>query len=101
MSATSNATPKTDRLPLEGVRVIELTHMVMGPTCGMILGDLGAEVIKIEPIKGDGTGFFRTFNRNKKSVALDVHETAGLDALLKLIDPADVFIENFKPGRMA
>ena len=109
MSATSNATPKTERLPLEGVRVIELTHMVMGPTCGMILGDLGAEVIKIEPIKGDGTrrllgagaGFFRTFNRNKKSVALDVHETAGLDALLKLIDTADVFIENFKPGRMA
>jgi crotonobetainyl-CoA:carnitine CoA-transferase CaiB-like acyl-CoA transferase len=97
------------RLPLAGVRVIELTHMVMGPTCGMILGDLGAEVIKIEPLKGDGTrrllgagaGFFRTFNRNKQSVALDVHDAAGLEALLKLIDTADVFVENFKPGRMA
>lgn len=61
-------------LPLEGVRVIEFTHMVMGPTCGMILADLGAEVIKIEPPEGDktrklpglGMGFFRTFNRNKK-----------------------------------
>jgi crotonobetainyl-CoA:carnitine CoA-transferase CaiB-like acyl-CoA transferase len=61
------------RLPLDGVRVIEFTHMVMGPTCGMILADLGAEVIKIEPPGGDktrklpglGIGFFRSFNRNK------------------------------------
>lgn len=96
------------RLPLEGIRVVELSHMVMGPTCGMILGDLGAEVIKVEPPKGDGTrnllgagaGFFRTFNRNKKSVAIEVGEQAGRDALLKLIDTADVFVENFRPGRM-
>ena len=62
-------------MPLAGIRVVELSHMVMGPTCGMILGDLGAEVIKVEPPRGDGTrrllgagaGFFRTFNRNKKS----------------------------------
>ena len=74
---TANAT--NGALPLAGVRVIEFTHMVMGPTCGMILADLGAEVIKVEPPGGDktrnlpglGIGFFRTFNRNKKSVVLD------------------------------
>lgn len=95
-------------LPLAGIRVVELSHMVMGPTCGMILGDLGAEVIKVEPPKGDntrrllgaGAGFFRTFNRNKKSVALDLANDSGLEALMKLIDTADVFVENFKPGRM-
>ncbi|MFL9812607.1 CoA transferase [Stutzerimonas sp. VN223-3] len=95
-------------LPLDGIRVVEISHMVMGPTCGMILGDLGAEVIKIEPIKGDGTrrllgagaGFFRTFNRNKQSIAVDVDTPEGKEAVLKLLDSADVFIENFKPGRM-
>lgn len=95
-------------LPLDGIRVVEISHMVMGPTCGMILGDLGAEVIKIEPIKGDGTrrllgagaGFFRTFNRNKQSISVDVDTTEGKEAVLKLLDSADVFIENFKPGRM-
>ena len=96
------------RLPLDGIRVVEISHMVMGPTCGMILGDLGAEVIKIEPTRGDGTrrllgagaGFFRTFNRNKQCVAIDVDTPQGRDAALELIDTADVFIENFKPGRM-
>lgn len=96
------------QLPLDGIRVVEITHMVMGPTCGMILGDLGAEVIKVEPIRGDGTrrllgagaGFFRTFNRNKKSIAVDLDDPAGREAVLKLADSADVFIENFKPGRM-
>ncbi|MGF6756686.1 CaiB/BaiF CoA transferase family protein [Paraburkholderia sp. GAS42] len=113
---TSSASPQTasgaaavHKLPLDGIRVVELSHMVMGPTCGMILGDLGAEVIKVEPPRGDGTrrllgtgaGFFRTFNRNKKSIALDLESEAGLDALRKLVDTADVFVENFKPGRMA
>jgi len=96
------------RLPLDGIRVVEISHMVMGPTCGMILGDLGAEVIKIEPTRGDGTrrllgagaGFFRTFNRNKQCIAIDVDSPQGRDAVLELIDTADVFIENFKPGRM-
>ena len=96
------------RLPLTGIRVVELSHMVMGPTCGMILGDLGAEVIKVEPPRGDGTrrllgtgaGFFRTFNRNKKSLALDLADPQALAALHKLVDSADVFVENFKPGRM-
>lgn len=96
------------RLPLDGIRVVEISHMVMGPTCGMILGDLGAEVIKIEPVRGDGTrrllgagaGFFRTFNRNKQCIAVDVETAKGRDAVLQLVDTADVFIENFKPGRM-
>ena len=67
---------KGARLPLAGLRVVEFTHMVMGPTCGMVLADMGAEVIKVEPIDGDrtrrllgaGSGFFPMFNRNKKSI---------------------------------
>ncbi len=96
------------RLPLAGVRVVELSHMVMGPACGMILADLGAEVIKVEPPKGDntrrllgsGAGFYRVFNKNKKSIALDLADEAARQALLRLIDEADVFVENFRPGRM-
>ena len=80
-------------LPLDGMRVVEFTHMVMGPTCGMILADLGAEVIKVEPPGGDktrkllglGTGFFRSFNRNKKSVVLDIQTPEGLAAAKELI----------------
>lgn len=95
-------------LPLEGVRVVEFTHMVMGPTCGMILADLGAEVIKVEPPGGDktrnlpglGIGFFRSFNRNKKSVVLDIHTPEGLASALELIGEADVLLENFRPGLM-
>nr|WP_175801481.1 CaiB/BaiF CoA-transferase family protein [Burkholderia anthina] len=96
------------RLPLDGVRVIEFTHMVMGPTCGMILADLGAEVIKIEPPGGDktrdlpglGIGFFRSFNRNKKSVVLDINTPEGKEAAVELIGTCDVMIENFRPGLM-
>jgi len=96
-------------LPFAGVRVIEFTHMVMGPTCGMVLADLGAEVIKIEPLLGDntrklmgsGAGFFAMFNRNKKSIALDLHSPGGKKAALKLIASADIVSENFKPGTMA
>ncbi len=99
---------ETQPLPLEGVRVVEFTHMVMGPTCGMILGDLGAEVIKVEPVTGDntrklvgsGAGFFPTFNRNKKSIAVDVKSPQGREIVLKLIGSADVFSENFKAGAM-
>ena len=95
-------------LPLEGIRVVEFTHMVMGPTCGMILADLGAEVIKVEPPGGDktrtlpglGIGFFRSFNRNKKSVVLDIQTPQGLDNALELIGQSDVLIENFRPGLM-
>ncbi|WP_426959387.1 CaiB/BaiF CoA transferase family protein [Muricoccus radiodurans] len=99
--------PPTKPLPLSGVRVIEFSHMVMGPTCGLVLADLGAEVIKVEPPgKGDrtryltssGTGFFAAFSRNKRSVQLDTESDADRDALLRLIDTADVLIENFRPG---
>lgn len=98
-----------DDLPLSGVRVIEFTHMVMGPACGLILADLGAEVIKIEPPGGDktrnlpgaGMGFFRAFNRNKKSVVLDIHSPEGHATALELIAVSDVVLENFRPGLMA
>ena len=96
------------KLPLAGIRVVEFTHMVMGPTCGMILADLGAEVIKVEPLGGDGTrrllgsgaGFFAMFNRNKKSVAVDAKDARGREVVLKLVAGADVFAENFKTGTM-
>jgi crotonobetainyl-CoA:carnitine CoA-transferase CaiB-like acyl-CoA transferase len=95
-------------LPLAGLRVVELGHMVMGPTCGMVLADLGAEVIKVEPPGGDntrrllgsGAGFFAMFNRNKKSLAVDVRAVRGREIVLKLLASADVFSENFKPGAM-
>ena len=82
--------------------------MVMGPTCGMILADLGAEVIKIEPPGGDktrklpglGIGFFRSFNRNKMSVVLDINTPEGLDNAVELIGQCDVLLENFRPGMM-
>jgi crotonobetainyl-CoA:carnitine CoA-transferase CaiB-like acyl-CoA transferase len=94
--------------PLKGVRVVEFTHMVMGPTCGMMLADLGAEAVKIEPIDGDrtrtllgaGAGFFPMFNRNKKSVAIDLRSPTGVEVARKLAASADVVAENFKPGTM-
>ncbi|MEZ0309586.1 MAG: CaiB/BaiF CoA transferase family protein [Ramlibacter sp.] len=95
-------------LPYAGIRVVEFTHMVMGPTCGMVLADLGAEVIKVEPMAGDntrkllgsGAGFFPMFNRNKKSIALDLQKPEGREAALRVIATADVVSENFKPGTM-
>jgi crotonobetainyl-CoA:carnitine CoA-transferase CaiB-like acyl-CoA transferase len=99
-------------LPYSHIRVVEFTHMVMGPTCGMVLADLGAEVIKVEPIGhgrqgdatrkliGSGAGFFPMFNRNKKSLALDLETPGGKEAVLRLIATADVVTENFKPGTM-
>jgi len=95
-------------LPLEGIRVVELSHMVMGPTAGLILADLGAEVIKVEPKKGDptrhlqstGAGFFASFSRNKKSVTLDLDTPGGIDTVKKLVAKADVLLENFRPGAL-
>ena len=106
-SRSNDASP--DALPLDGVRVVEFTHMVMGPTCGMSLADLGAEVIKIEPPGGDktrklpglGVGFFRSFNRNKKSVVLDINTPEGHATALELIGECDVMLENFRPGLMS
>ncbi|APD13410.1 CaiB/BaiF CoA transferase family protein [Pandoraea pulmonicola] len=104
MQDVSPATP----MPLQGIRVVEFSHMVMGPACGMVLGDLGADVIKVEPVGGDatrrllgtGAGFFRTFNRNKRSLAVDVTRPEGRELILRLVTTADVVTENFKPGRM-
>ena len=87
-------------LPLAGIRVVEFTHMVMGPTCGMILADLGAEVIKVEPPGGDktrnlpglGIGFFRAFNRNKKSVVLDIQSAQGVATAKELVASCDVVL---------
>jgi crotonobetainyl-CoA:carnitine CoA-transferase CaiB-like acyl-CoA transferase len=97
-----------DRLPLEGIRVVEFVHVIMGPSCGLVLADLGAEVIKVEPLDGDhtrkltvsGAGFFPTFNRNKKSIAVDLKSKEGQEIILKLIKSADVLTENFRPGAM-
>ncbi|MBX3644094.1 MAG: CoA transferase [Rubrivivax sp.] len=94
--------------PLKGLRVVEFTHMVMGPTCGMVLADLGAEVIKVEPIDGEGTrtllgagaGFFPMFNRNKKSIAIDLKQPEGAAVARRLAASADVVAENFKPGAL-
>jgi crotonobetainyl-CoA:carnitine CoA-transferase CaiB-like acyl-CoA transferase len=108
----STATQASRPLPYAGLRVVEFTHMVMGPTCGMVLADLGAEVIKVETVgkgrKGDatrellgsGAGFFALFNRNKKSLALDLQSPEGKEAVLRLIATADIVSENFKPGTM-
>jgi len=95
-------------LPLEGVRVVEFAHMVMGPSCGLVLADLGAEVIKVEPLQGDntrrlegaGSGFFPVFNRNKKSLAINLQQPEGRDVTRKLINTADVVTENFRPGAL-
>ena len=94
--------------PLDGMTVVEFTHMVMGPTVGVILADLGAEVIKVEPLKGDntrrlkgsGAGYFAMYNRNKSSVCLDLKSAEGLAAARKIIDRSDVIVENFRPGAM-
>jgi crotonobetainyl-CoA:carnitine CoA-transferase CaiB-like acyl-CoA transferase len=104
MTETASTAPQ----PLAGLRVIEFTHMVMGPTCGMVLADMGAEVIKIEPIDGDrtrrllgaGAGFFPMFNRNKKSIGIDLHSPEGAEVARKLCATADVVAENFKPATM-
>ncbi|MCE2980180.1 MAG: CoA transferase [Betaproteobacteria bacterium] len=96
-------------LPFADLRVVEFVHMVMGPTCGLVLGDMGAEVIKIEPIEGDhtrkltasGAGFFPAYNRNKKSLAVDLKSVRGKEIVHRLVAKADVVTENFRPGAMA
>ena len=101
-------TQMAKKLPLDGVRVAEFCHVVMGPTCGLVLADLGAEVIKVEPLDGDhtrklvasGAGFFPTYNRNKKSLSVDLKAPEGREAVLKLIAGTDVVMENFRPGAM-
>jgi crotonobetainyl-CoA:carnitine CoA-transferase CaiB-like acyl-CoA transferase len=108
LSSANEASNRTAPQPLAGLRVVEFTHMVMGPTCGMVLADMGAEVIKVEPIEGEGTrrllgagaGFFPMFNRNKLSIRIDLRQSAGAEVARKLAASADVVAENFKPGAL-
>jgi crotonobetainyl-CoA:carnitine CoA-transferase CaiB-like acyl-CoA transferase len=101
-------TKKAGPLPLEGIRVLEFGHTVMGPSCSVVLADLGADVIKVEPPEGDrtranvgfGSALFPVFNRNKRSLSIDVKSEAGKQAILKVIAGADALIENFAPGTM-
>ena len=99
--------------PLEGLRVVDLTRVLSGPYCTMHLGDLGAEVIKVErpgegddtrsfapPFQGDQAAYFLSVNRNKKSITLDMKSERGKEVLWRLIDVADVLVENFRPGAM-
>lgn len=97
-------------LPLAGVRVVEFSHMVMGPTSGLALADLGADVVKVEPLgggdktrrlPGSGAGYFPMFNRNKRSLSIDLKSEEGLAFARKLIDESDVVTENFRPGALA
>ncbi len=100
MSTTENP------LPLDGIKVLAFTHAVMGPSAGLILADLGAEVIHIEPptgdttrrLKGFGVGYFSYFNRNKKCLAVDLKAPEGREIILKLAETADIVLENFGPG---
>lgn len=94
--------------PLAGIQVIEFSHMIMGPSVGLVLADLGADVIKVEPLGGDktrrlkgaGTGYFPMFNRNKRSICIDLKSTKGAALAKQLIAKADVFIENMRPGAL-
>jgi crotonobetainyl-CoA:carnitine CoA-transferase CaiB-like acyl-CoA transferase len=94
--------------PLSGLTVLDFGHTVMGPCCGLVLADLGADVIRIEPtggdptrqLKGFGTGYFGFFNRNKRSLAIDLKNNAGQAVARRLIERTDVVIENFAPGAM-
>jgi crotonobetainyl-CoA:carnitine CoA-transferase CaiB-like acyl-CoA transferase len=95
-------------LPLDGIKMVEFTHMVMGPAVGAILVELGAEVVRIEPLGGDstrnllgsGAGYFPMYNRNKKSICLDLKSADGLAIARRLCDAADVVVENFRAGTM-
>src|SRR6201988_5079513 len=99
--------------PLDGIRVLDLTRVLSGPYCTMQLGDLGAEVIKVErpvdgddtrafapPFQGDQAAYFLSVNRNKKSITLDMKSGRGKEVLWRLIDKVDILVENFRPGAM-
>ncbi len=99
--------------PLDGLRVLDLTRVLSGPYCTMLLGDLGAEVIKVErpgdgddtrafapPFQGDQSAYFLSINRNKKSITLDLKSERGKEVLWRLVDVSDVLVENFRPGAM-
>ena len=106
--ATTEPPKSAKPLPLSGIRVLEFCHTIMGPTAGLILADLGADVIKIEPADGDATrrrigfaaGFFATFNRNKRSRAIDLKSDEGRAMLYRLVETTDAVLENYAPGTM-
>src|ERR1700677_1844838 len=108
MAMTKPGPNSSASLPLSGIRVLEFCHTIMGPTAGLILADFGADVIKVEPADGDrtrrligfGAGFFPTFNRNKRSLAVDLKAPEGRDLLYRLVATADAVVENYAPGTM-
>lgn len=109
MTETTHSTEHAAALPLAGVKVLELCHTIMGPTAGLLLADMGADVVKIEPapagdrtrrLPGFASGFFGTFNRNKRSLGIDLKHPRGRELLLELAVDADVVMENFAPGTM-
>ncbi|MGG5808937.1 CaiB/BaiF CoA transferase family protein [Falsiroseomonas sp. CW058] len=100
----------TSPTPLAGIRVVEFTHMIMGPSVAMVLADLGAEVVKVEPapagdstrrLTGSGTGFHAAFGRSRRSLCVDMKTPEGLALVRRLVARADVLVENFRPGAMA
>ena len=97
--------------PLEGLKVLDLSRVIAGPYCSMLLGDLGADIVKVERPDGEGTRnieptvgkdslFFMAFNRNKRSMTLNFRNKSGQETLRKLVGKADVLLENFRPGTM-
>jgi len=103
-----SALPDPSTLPLRGIKIVEFTHMVMGPAVGAVLVELGAEVVRIEPVGGDstrsllgsGAGYFPMYNRNKRSICLDLKSAEGLEVARRLCASADVVVENFRTGTM-
>jgi crotonobetainyl-CoA:carnitine CoA-transferase CaiB-like acyl-CoA transferase len=108
MSIMGSALGVKNKLPLDGIRVIEFSHMVMGPSAGLMLADLGADVIKVEPLTGDktrtlrgsGAGYFAMYNRNKRSIRIDLKSDEGKAVARRLVKTADIVVENFRPGAM-
>ena len=109
MPAATETPTDSAEAPLAGLRVLEFTQAIMGPSAGLILADLGADVIKVEPapggdptrlLTGFAAGFFGYFNRNKRSIAVDVKSKAGLDLVHRLAERSDIVVENFAPGTM-
>ena len=99
---------KDGELALAGIRVLEMGHTVMGPSCSMVLADLGADVIKVEPLEGDrtranvgfGSAIFPVFNRNKRSLSIDLKSKAGIAVIHKVLAGSDALVENFAFGTM-
>src|SRR4051812_14845161 len=98
---SSSAQQSDEQLSLSGIRILEMGHTVMGPSCSMVLADLGADVIKVEPLEGDrtranvgfGSALFPVFNRNKRSLSIDIKSTAGKGGVLKKLAGAGALLE--------